>query len=121
VDIAELTVLLRERVALPDRFRLVAWILAQNLGIAMGYHRTCWEMLMQQPKEYRVEYVAIEDVPYRNIDPNAKGTHAGDGIFHEGRVVWLTNALRADESGEIFAYADGAGLVLVNSRSLKAC
>jgi hypothetical protein len=48
---------------------------------------------MQQPKEYRVEYIVEEDVPYRNADPNAKGTHAGDGIFHEGRVVWLAKTL----------------------------
>jgi len=76
---------------------------------------------MQQPKQYQVEYMVIEDAPYRNVDPNAKGTHAGDGVFHEGRVVWLAKALEADEAGEVQAYADGAGLVLVNCRSLKAC
>ena len=75
---------------------------------------------MQQPKEYRVEYIVEEDVPYRNADPNAKGTHAGDGVFHKGRVVWLAKTLGEDEASEVPAYADGAGMVLVNCRCLKA-
>jgi hypothetical protein len=76
---------------------------------------------MQQPTEYQVEYMVREDVPYRNAGPNAKGTHAGNGIFHEGRVVWLAKTLNEDAAGDVPAYADGAGLVLVNCRSLKVC
>jgi hypothetical protein len=76
---------------------------------------------MQQPREYQIGYVVTEDVPYRNPDPNTKGTHAGEGLFHEGRVVWLANTLAAEASGEVSAYADGAGLVLLNCRSLKPC
>jgi len=76
---------------------------------------------MQQPKEYRLEYLVTEDVPYKNADPSVKGTHAGDGVFHKGRVVWLAKTIVADEVGEVQAYADGAGLILINCRGLKAC
>ena len=76
---------------------------------------------MQQPKEYRLGYFVTGDVSYRNADPSVKGTHAGDGIFQTGRVVWLAKTITADESGEVQAYADGAGLILVNRRFLKAC
>ena len=77
---------------------------------------------MQCPKEYSVEYVVMHDVPYRNTDPAAKGTHASEGVFHEGRVLWLKETITPEQSdSDVTAYVEGAGLVALNSRSLKPC
>lgn len=77
---------------------------------------------MQCPKEYRIEYVALKDVSYRSADPAAKGTHAIEGMFHEGRVLLLEKPIAQEQSGfEVKAYVEGAGLVLVNGGSLKRC
>jgi hypothetical protein len=77
---------------------------------------------MERPNEYKLEYVAVQDVPYRTPDPAAKGTHAGEGICHEGRVIWLAKEIPASTSGsEVTAWVEGAGIVTVKARFLKRC
>ena len=77
---------------------------------------------MQKPNEYKLEYVAVQDVPYRTPDPSAKGTHADHGVCHEGRVVWLAKEIPASTSeSEVSAWVEGAGIVAVKTRFLRPC
>ena len=77
---------------------------------------------MQKPNEYKIEYVAVQDVPYRTPDPSAKGTHAGQGVCHEGRVVWLAKEIPASTSEcEVPAWVEGTGIVSVKARFLRPC
>jgi hypothetical protein len=77
---------------------------------------------MNRPAEYKIEYVAVQDVPYRTPDPAAKGTHASEGTCHEGRVVWLAKEIPASTSDtDVTAWVEGAGLVTLKSRFLSPC
>ena len=77
---------------------------------------------MERPKEYNIEYVAVQDVPYRTFDPATKGTHAGEGVCHEGRVVWLAKEIpERTAEAEVTAWVEGAGIVSVKPRFLSPC
>jgi len=77
---------------------------------------------MEKPKEYKLEYVAVRNVPYRTPDPSAKGTHAENGVCHEGRVIWLAKEIPASTSeSEVPAWVEGAGIVSVKARFLRSC
>ena len=77
---------------------------------------------MERPHQYKIEYVAVQDVQYRTPDPLAKGTHAGEGVCHEGRVVWLEKEIPASTpDSEVTAWVEGAGIVKVKPRFLKPC
>jgi hypothetical protein len=77
---------------------------------------------MEKPKEYNVEYVAVQDVPYKASDPSAEGTHASQGTCHEGRVVFLTKAIPASTSDlDVTAWVEGAGIVVLKTRFLSPC
>jgi len=77
---------------------------------------------MQKPNEYKIEYVAVQDVLYRTPDPSAKGTHADQGVCHVGRVVWLAKEIPASTSeSEVSAWVEGAGIVAVKARFLRPC
>ncbi len=72
---------------------------------------------MTKPNEYRKTYILSEDVSYSAATVLRKGTHASDGTLERGRVVWLENDPQA--AGEVPAYAEGVGLVLVTASSVQ--
>ncbi len=73
---------------------------------------------MTKPNEYRKTYVLSMDVPYKNQNASQKGTYAGEGTLHQGRVVWLENDPQAD-GAEVPAYAEGVGVVLVTANAVQ--
>ena len=77
---------------------------------------------MQQPKEFQHEYIVLEDTPYTVADNSLKGTHSSEGMFSKGRVIWLREKLRpAFPEQSVSAYADGAGVVIIDAHYLKPC
>jgi len=75
---------------------------------------------MTKPNDYRETYMLATDVPYSNVAPSTKGTHAAQGILHRGRVVWLQNdpPMTGGEA-PISAYAEGVGLVVLASNAVQ--
>ncbi len=75
---------------------------------------------MTKPTEYRETYMLAADVPYRNTGSPVKGTHAGEGTLHRGRVVWLQeNPPAINGETQVSAYAEGVGLVVLASNSIQ--
>lgn len=72
---------------------------------------------MTKPNEFRKTYVLSTDVCY-HISQEQKGSHAGDGTLHQGRVVWLENDPQPD-GDEIAAYAEGIGVVLLAPETVQ--
>lgn len=73
-----------------------------------------------KPIEYCESCIVTEDTPYQVEGSDLKGTHSGTGILHLGRVVWIRKSL-AEQGPEqrTTAYAEGVGLVSVESRFLR--
>ncbi len=73
-----------------------------------------------KPNEFRKSYVLSTDVPYNTGGAANKGTHSGEGMLHQGRVVWLADDPRsADGSEQVPAYAEGVGVVLLASACMQ--
>jgi hypothetical protein len=67
---------------------------------------------MERPNEYKIEYVAVQDIPYQAPDPSAKGTHSGQGVCPEGSVIWLAKEIPASTSeSQVNAWLEDAGIV----------
>lgn len=74
---------------------------------------------MTKPNEFRKTYVIRTDVSYR-VNEQQKGTHAGEGTLHPGRVVWLEADPEPNEAGhEVAAYAEGVGVVLLTPEAVQ--
>jgi hypothetical protein len=74
------------------------------------------------PNEFRHEYVVLADTRFTVPDLLLKGTHSSEGMLEKGRVIWLRDKLRPDfPEHEVSAYADGAGVVIVDAQHLKPC
>lgn len=71
---------------------------------------------MTKPNEFRKTYVLSTDVSY-HASQEQKGTHAGDGMLHQGRVVWLENDPQPNI--EVAAYAEGVGVVLLAPEAVQ--
>ena len=70
------------------------------------------------PADYTEQRVVTQDVPY-HVE-GLKGTHADDGTLHLGRVVWVKKGTEAQNPDQrVSVYAEGAGLVSVESRFLR--
>jgi hypothetical protein len=75
---------------------------------------------MERPNEYKIEYVAVQDIPYQAPDPSAKDTHSGQGVCREGSAVWLEKEIPASTSeSQVTAWLEGAGIVTLKPRFLK--
>lgn len=72
---------------------------------------------MTKPNQYRKTYVISTDVSYQ-VAEQQKGTHAGQGVLSQGRVVWLEND--PQRNGEqVPAYAEGVGVVMVAAEAVQ--
>ena len=70
------------------------------------------------PAEYSEERVLSQDIPYQV--EGLKGTHAANGILHLGRIVWVRKGTEEQSPDQhVSAYADGVGLVSLESRFLE--
>lgn len=75
---------------------------------------------MGRPEEFRRSFTVVETLPYEVQDGTKIGAHASKGVLEVGRVVWLSD--RHEAAGEdifVSAFAEGIGVVLLDSRSLK--
>ncbi len=74
--------------------------------------------MITKPHDYRHSWTIDHDVPYE-ISGNQKGTHAGKGTLHAGRVVWTREALPIEITGaSVSAYVDGVGVISLDPHSL---
>lgn len=73
-----------------------------------------------KPNEYRGCYVVTQATPYNVEEGRLKGTHSGTGILEIGRVVWIReHAEEKVSEQQTYAYAEGVGLVSLESSSLR--
>ena len=72
--------------------------------------------MITKPHEYRHSYTINQDVRYE-ISGNQKGTHAGAGTLHVGRVVWLREPM-ANSDACVSAYVEGVGVISIDPHSL---
>ena len=74
---------------------------------------------MTKPQEFQQQTTIQQETPYQ-IDPRyPKGPQASSGVLGAGRVVWTSKDEAASEQGEATAFADGIGVVSVESASLR--
>ncbi|MGI4827125.1 MAG: hypothetical protein ACRYFU_02895 [Janthinobacterium lividum] len=74
---------------------------------------------MNKPGSWTDQCVILEDTPYTQAEKVAQdNTHSAQGMLQCGRVVWR-QATGDVADGHITVYADGIGLVSVDSNSLK--
>jgi hypothetical protein len=72
---------------------------------------------MLKPIDYRDIYMVSQDLPYCEIQLPTEGSSQRQGTFHTRA---LQNTCRATASdAQASAYADGPGLVRINSRWLN--
>ena len=72
--------------------------------------------MITKPHEYRHSYAINQNVPYE-ISGKQKGTHAGTGTLHVGRVVWIRESMPISSSF-LSAYVEGVGVISINLHSL---
>ncbi len=71
-----------------------------------------------KPAEYSETRIVTQDTPYR-VEA-LKGTHAGSGILHLGRVVWTKKSPEEPNlERRILAYAECIGIISVEARLLR--
>ncbi len=72
-----------------------------------------------KPNDYRKCCIIIGDTPYQVEGGGSKGTHSATGVLKIGRVVWARlNEEHAPEQ-RTSVYAEGVGIVHVESRLLR--
>ncbi len=73
-----------------------------------------------KPAEYCESCIVTEDTPYQVEGSDLKGTHAGAGVLHLGRVVWTKkNPKEPSREQRVSVYAEGVGLVSLEQRFLR--
>ena len=74
-----------------------------------------------KPNEYRECYTVTHEIPYQIEEGQLKGAHPGTGILQIGRVVWIREHPEQKSSQQrTWAYAEGVGVVSLESSSLAA-
>ena len=75
---------------------------------------------MTKPAEYGEQRIIRNDTTYQVNEQHGKGPQAGSGVLTTGRVVWIENARDLQQNQPtIQAFAEGIGVVSVNTRSLS--
>lgn len=76
---------------------------------------------MTKPQEYREQRIVSHDTQYRADERLAHGPQAASGVLTTGRVVWVKRAADLpQEQSVVSAYAEGIGIVALDSQSLMA-
>ena len=76
---------------------------------------------MTKPQELRVQRVLASQTEYQVTDTSRKGPQTGSGILAAGRVVWIQEAFGPEsQQGSVPAYAEGIGVVSLDTRCLRA-
>ena len=74
---------------------------------------------MSKPENWTEQCIVSEDTPYTGAEKVSQdNTHSGDGMLQSGRVVWK-QVSDGSAGGLVTVYADGIGLVSINSSALK--
>lgn len=72
-----------------------------------------------KPSQYRETYTLARNAPYQIDDEAYKGTPWNGGVLNIGRVVFLNKqAAEKKPIGSVSAYADGIGVISLDSRFL---
>ncbi|MDP9051148.1 MAG: hypothetical protein M3O31_10600 [Acidobacteriota bacterium] len=75
---------------------------------------------MTKPQDFKEESVIHRDTPYKADDRFPKGPQCESGVLTVGRVVWTEEAIETSESDQtIMAFAEGVGVVSVETRNLR--
>lgn len=72
--------------------------------------------MITKPHEYRHCCTVQQDVHYEVLG-DQKGTHAGAGTLHAGRVVWIREDMPVAEPC-VSAYVEGVGVISIDPHSL---
>ena len=76
---------------------------------------------MTKPDNFRHPYTTASILPYEVVEGTAKGSQNSKGSLGLGRVIWLRTTLEEVTSDHmVTAYAEGIGIITVDSRMLRA-
>jgi hypothetical protein len=76
---------------------------------------------MTKPDDFRHTYTTTGTMPYEVVEGTAKGSQNSKGSLGLGRVIWLRATLEEATSEHMVpAYAEGIGIITVDSRMLRA-
>ena len=74
-----------------------------------------------KPSDYSATYFINRETQYNVQEGSSKGTHAGTGTLHVGRVVWTQQNEEQRSPGDLVScYAEGVGIVSLNPASLQS-
>ena len=72
-----------------------------------------------KPIEYRRSCIITGETSYQVQQGEPQGTHSAVGVLQIGRVVWARSCEEYAPGQQISVYAEGVGVVRVESRLLR--
>ncbi|MGI4830577.1 MAG: hypothetical protein ACRYFU_20620 [Janthinobacterium lividum] len=75
---------------------------------------------MTKPQEYRQQRIVSHETQYRADEHLPHGPQAASGVLATGRVVWVRDGAKLPPESVVSAYAEGIGIVALDSQSLMA-